>query len=584
MFKLAFLIGIYSYFIFLLGLLHLLKKDVIFISTLSFFAILVVTFWKKLVSLLRLARDLFSLRSKRVCLSLRLARKLLTLQFVSQIGRVVSEYSLHFKIYIGKNNKLSFLLIFLIAIQILINLIGALGPELAFDALWYHLTIPKIYLEHYSIFYIGGHLYYSAMPKLTEMFYLVSLSLGNEITAKIIHLLFGVGTLITLYKISRSFLSPKDSLLVCLIFYSNLVVGWMSITAYIDLARTFFETLALWSFLIFVRSNFLRWLALSAVMLGFAVSCKLLSLWSIIIYLCLLFYLGFSKKVGLVTVIRQSLLFCMIVFLIVSPWLIFSYLNTNFPFYPFFSPLHQNLTESTTFSLFSILNSTWSIFLRSADPISPIYFICLPLIIFYLSNTLFKVRDSESRLLINILLIYLFLGFIILYFTPLASSGRFITPYLPAFSLLVVLLINFIRSNLLYKFLLIVILIISISSILYRGIANKRFIPVILGKEDISTFMLNNLEFHVGNFYDVDNFFAKNIKPDNRVLIYGISNLYYVNFPYIHNSWIKKGDKFDYILIKDIPLPERFKDWNLVYKNEKTKVKLYSLNGKKVEY
>lgn len=479
---------------------------------------------------------------------------------------------------------LSIFLLSLITIQALINLVGALGPELAFDALWYHLTIPKIYLQQNSIFYIGGHLYYSAMPKFTEMFYLVALALGNEISAKVIHFSFGVATLIVLYKMSRSFLSSKDSLLVSLIFYSNLVVGWMSITAYIDLARTFFETLALWSFLIFVRSNAFKWLALSGVMLGFGASCKLLSLWSVVTYLCLLLYLGLQKKIKLISILKQSLFFCTIVFVIVSPWLIFSYLNTGNPVYPFFSPVHQNLGDTTSFKPKDIIAATWSIFLLSPDPISPIYFISLPLIIFYFCNILFKTIGKQIRLLINLLLIYLSLGFIILYFTPLASSGRFSMPYLPAFSLLFVLLVNFLKNKLLYKFLLTVILIVSLSSIVYRGSANKRFVPIFLGKENTDTFMLNNLEYKAGNFYDVDNFFAKNIKPDNKILIYGISNLYYVNFPYIHESWVKKGDQFDYILTKDIVLPERFKNWSLVYENERTRVKLYSLDGKKVAY
>jgi len=422
------------------------------------------------------------------------------------------------------------------------------------------------------------------MPKFTEMLYLATLALGNEILPKIIHLLFGVATLIALYKMSLNFLTSKDSLLVSLIFYSNLVVGWMSTTAYIDLTRTFFETLALWSFLIFVRSSSFKWLALSAVMLGFASSCKLLSLWSIAIYLCLLFYLGFLKKIKLISIIKQALLFCTIVFVIVSPWLLFSYLNTGNLFYPLFSQVHQNLGKPISFNLKDIISTTWSIFLLSPDPISPIYFISLPLIIFYFSNILFKSIDKQTRLLINLLMIYLFLGFIILYFTPLASSGRFIMPYLPAFSLFFVLLINFLKSKLLYRFLLIVVLIVSLTSILYRGIANKRFVPVILGKENQNTFMLNNLEYNVGNFYDVDGFFARTIKSDNKVLIYGISNLYYIDFPYIHESWVKKGDKFDYILIKDINLPKRFETWKLVYKNDKLRIKLYSLNGKKMEY
>lgn len=535
MFKLAFLTAAFSYSIFLLGLLHLLKKEIISYFTLFFLIIFAVVYFKKFFILL------FSIRN--------------------------------FK----KLNFISAFALFLIIVQILINLIGVLGPELAFDALWYHLTIPKIYLQQNSIFYIGGILYYSAMPKLTEMIYLAGLVLGNEITAKVTHFLFGVVSLFALYKMSRKFLPSKDSFLVCLVFYSNLVVGWMSITAYIDLARTFFEILALWGFLIFLRFNTYKWLILSASMVGFAAACKLLDLYSVIIYLVLLIYLYFLKRMKFISLIRLSVLFCSVVLIIVSPWLIFSYLNTGYLFYPFFSPIHSSLVKIPQFNLLNILIIPLSFFLNSPDPVSPIYFIFLPLILFYFRGILYKKFGQKTRLVINILLLYLFLAFPIFYFIDPASSGRYLMAYLPAFSLLILLLLNTLKNKLLYKFLLVMIFSLSMISIFYRGIAVKRFVPVLLGKDNVSNFLLNNLEYQVGNFYDVDNYFAKNIKPENKVLIYGISNLYYVNFPYIHESWIKKGDKFDYILVKNMPLPQKYQDWKLIYSNDITRVKLYSL-------
>ena len=90
--------------------------------------------------------------------------------------------------------------------------------------------------------------------------------------------------------------------------------------------------------------------------------------------------------------------------------------------------------------------------------------------------------------------------------------------------------------------------------------------------------MAKNMEFQVGNFFDLDGYFQKTIKPDDKVLIYGISNLYYVNFPYIHSSRVKEGDKFNYILVKDMGLPGRFQNWKLVYQNPVTKVKLYTFH------
>src|SRR5690349_12761275 len=72
---------------------------------------------------------------------------------------------------LGKDKFLLCLLILLV-VMFVVNLVGALAPELAFDALWYHLTLPKVYLASQKILFVpGGLLYYSAMPKLSEMLY-----------------------------------------------------------------------------------------------------------------------------------------------------------------------------------------------------------------------------------------------------------------------------------------------------------------------------------------------------------------------------------------------------------------------------
>ena len=55
----------------------------------------------------------------------------------------------------------------LLVIQALVNLVGALGPELGFDALWYHLTEAKLFRHTGSVAPIPGNLFYfSCFPPL----------------------------------------------------------------------------------------------------------------------------------------------------------------------------------------------------------------------------------------------------------------------------------------------------------------------------------------------------------------------------------------------------------------------------------
>lgn len=508
MFSLAIIIGIYSYLIFSMGLLGQLYKGNIIFVTLVFVSVILIYYKNKV-------------------------------NFVFKIP------------------KSSFILI-LILIQILINLIGSLGPELGFDALWYHLTLPKIFIENHRIFHIpGGLFYYSDMPKLGEMIYSSAITFGNEIFAKLVNFSFGILILIALYKISKKFLNKKFALLSVLIFSSNLVFSWQTTTAYTDLTRTFFELMAFWGLLNYQKLREKKWLIESAVILGLAISTKLLAIGSIFIFIFLIIIL--EKKFT-----KNTLIFLAISLFIPLPYFIFSFLNTGNPIYPLFSQFYK-----VGLSLNNPLN-----ILRLPDPISPIYLIFIPLI--FLN---FKKFSLEGK----IMTYYLLLSLIIWYITQGTGGGRFILPYLPVFSLMTAITIGYLSKNL-QKTSLFLIIFIGLITIFYRGFASYKFLPVVLGIESKDKFLSHNLNFSFGDFYDTDGYFKSNIKLDDTVLLYGFHNLYYVNFPFIDSSFIKKGDQFNYIAAQNSKMPDRFKFWKLIYYNKKTNVSLYSVGGQKWVY
>jgi hypothetical protein len=271
MFALAFLIGIYGYLIYALGVLGILYKSTVLISSIIFI--------------------IFSF-----------------LYFKSHKNDLPA---INFK-----NKKIKYPII-AFGFLAFINLIGALGPELSFDALWYHLTIPKIFIQEHRIFHIqGGLFYYSSMPKLLEMLYVPGLMFGNEIIARLIQWLFGILTSIVIYKISRKFFDEKISILSSIIFYGCLVVAWQSTVAYVDLGRTFFEIMALWGFLEYSQTKRRALLIESAVLVGLAVSVKLIALGTVPIFLILLLILEKDKKIAF----KNVLIFILISLLIPLPW------------------------------------------------------------------------------------------------------------------------------------------------------------------------------------------------------------------------------------------------------------------------
>ncbi len=174
------------------------------------------------------------------------------------------------------------------------------------------------------------------------------------------------------------------------------------------------------------------------------------------------------------------------------------------------------------------------------------------------------------------LFLYSLLGIVVWYTTPQTGGGRFIMAYLPVLSIVSAGVFCAGCPRWFQKILIGLIFLTIITTIFYRGIANKRYLPVILGRETKAHFLTTHLNFAFGDFYDTDGYFAKHIKKTDRVLLYGMHNLYYVNFPFIDSSWVKRGDKFDYVLVQKGSLPTEFYEWKLIYSNQMTGVRLYS--------
>lgn len=521
MFALALLIGIYSYLIFILGILGILDKVPILSISLLFIILSVYYFYSHKEDLLRINL---------------------------------------------KNKQLRPYLI-LFPILAFVNLFGALAPEYSFDALWYHLTLPKIFIQNGSIFLPpNGIFYYSMMPKLGEMLFTPFVAFDLETFAKLIQWTFGILTTIVIYKISRRSFDEKKSFFAVLIFYGSLIVSWESTVAYVDLIRAFFEVMGLWGFLIWKETKDRKILVESAIFIGLAISTKLLALGSLFIFLIPFFIYEKDRIFAL----KKYLLFVLVAILGVLPWFVVSILMTGNPFYPVFSGEYPISSINYFLNPTNTVRDLFILFFKADIPISPLFIIFLPLVFVY-----FKKLNKELKFIA----IYSLLAILVWYFIPRTGGGRFILPYLPAFSILSIGLIESIKLNYVKKYSYILIIFVFIITIFYRGIANFRYIPVVFGLESKDEFLTKHLNFKFGDFYDTDGYLKKTIKNDDVVLLFGFHNLYYADFPFIHESFVKNGDSFNYIATQGVDIPERFKDWNLIYVNNLTGVKLYSKGG-----
>ncbi len=519
MLKSAFLIGIYSYCVLLLGLVGCLKVS--FLLPLTGLFVLIYTY--------------------------------LMQKELKYIWRAKSFF----------NNKKKTVLFLFLGLLLLVNLIGALGPELAFDALWYHLTIPKMYLLHAKINFIRGEiLYYNLMPKLSEMLYVTALTLGNEILAKIVHYAFGILSCIALYKLSRLYLSKSWAVVAVVVFYSNLVISWLSITAYSDLPRVFFEILSLYYFLLYAKKKANSHFVISALLLGFAISVKVLAIGSLAIFVVLICAL----KSNISTKLKKMFLFSFLSLTVPLPWFVISYLYTGNPVFPLFTHLGLRNFSFQLLSPLTIVKTFMDIFLFSSDPINPIYIICLPLVFLLLISRLKTYK---------LLFLYSAVSYSVWYTTSQSGGARFLAAYLPVYTLLTVLAISNLKRKVIVSISFGLILFIAAVTIGYRAAANARYIPVLLGLQTKQDFLMKNLNFSFGDFYD-ENSEIKKIVGKETVELLNMHNLYYVDFPFTLAEF-SDGKKATYVLVQSGDIPKSYRNAQLIYKNDKTHVKLYKL-------
>lgn len=519
--KIAFLIGFYSLLLFLLGSLNLLTVFPISLATIFFLFSLFLVFKN------------FSL--KRASLWLRSLK------------------------------KLEIVILVILILLAFVNLIGALGPETSFDALWYHLTIPKLYIQNQSIFYIPGNLlYYSAMPKLADLLYIPALMFGNEIWAKFIQYIFGIMCLFVIYQFARLFVNKSLCLIAVLIFYSNIVVAWESTIAYVDLIWAFFILISAYELFLYIKKSSLKHFILSAIFLGFGIGVKVISLRDLLVALVVILIVTAAKHVKPLSVFKNLSSYLVIVLLVSLPWFIFSFYYTGNPIYPFFSEIYS-LKDPLLFNYKNIINEYIILFTKAPDPISPIYLIFIPIVV---------VSFRSARPIIKYLTIYSAGLLILWYFTyQKGAEGRYVIPILGILSVLISAVLEKVDKHL-RVVLTTAIIVVAIITIGYRGIANSRYLPIIVGSETKDEFLSKNLNFNFGDFYDTDGYLGKKINKSDRALIYGIHNLYYVNFNFVDSSWRTEGDKFNYVLVRGA-LPGEFINWEKIYENKTTNVKLY---------
>ncbi|MEZ0324905.1 MAG: glycosyltransferase family 39 protein, partial [Fimbriimonas sp.] len=162
-----------------------------------------------------------------------------------------------------------------IALAALMALIGALTPSdmNEWDALAYHLAVPKLWVQHGRIDFIP-YIHHSNFPFAVDNLYIWGLQWGGQSGAKAFQLAFYLAGMAAVFGLARQRYGQPAAWWSLLAYATIPAAMWEAGTAYIDLAHGLYAGLGILFAALWLDDQQKSTLWLSALMLGLAVASK----------------------------------------------------------------------------------------------------------------------------------------------------------------------------------------------------------------------------------------------------------------------------------------------------------------------
>ena len=234
-------------------------------------------------------------------------------------------------------------------------LLGVCVPEREIDSIWYHLYVPQFYLNHGGAIQNVPFNLPSHYPMYAHLHYVITLMLGNDMSAKTFTLLHFIPLLIGLAAGARRYagkqwMAPACVFMLACVHYKLPVMS--NIYRPLQLSLLLSTLLLLYSYESGRRSSFY----LAAFFCGMAIGTKYPAIFFVFAahITIMIFRWAFRKRTSTFVLIHSMAVYSLIAWTLASPWLIKSYIYTGNPFFPglngFFSvkPEYQAVAETYT--------------------------------------------------------------------------------------------------------------------------------------------------------------------------------------------------------------------------------------------
>ena len=215
---------------------------------------------------------------------------------------------------------------------VLVAFVTALAPETEYDALWYHLELPRRWLaagrpidditEYISLYPLGWQLLYGG-----------ALAFDGAPAARLLHWSAFLASAVVASAIGTRALGARAPWLTAAIFVTAPTVLWEATAAYNDLATALHTGIGAGALWIATRTPSRSWMLLAVVQLGFACSTKHLALVPLGITLAL-HAAHRWRAAGAIAAIGSASAVGAVVLVLASPWYIRSWVASGNPVFP----------------------------------------------------------------------------------------------------------------------------------------------------------------------------------------------------------------------------------------------------------
>src|SRR5262245_14618237 len=232
-------------------------------------------------------------------------------------------------------------LLILFGLVLAANMMWVVAPEIHFDALNYHLAVPRIYLEESGLVELP-YFFHSYFAHLLEMLFALCMALGGEMAAKLLIAIIGLVAAVSVYCLGRTVFAPRIGLWAAVFFYTNPLTSWLTGTTHTDLTLSLVVTAACVAFLQWNHLPQSRWIVAAGLLTGGAVALKLNGAYAAIgLGVALLIVLARSTE-RVSRKVRTIAMFVVPALLVAAPWYAIVYWHTGNPVFPLLNGIFRS--------------------------------------------------------------------------------------------------------------------------------------------------------------------------------------------------------------------------------------------------